>query len=60
MVTKEEYEDLVKEALRKLNEKCDKLPVRDEEQEIVNRLPRADDGQLKKIMEILDQPNNYR
>lgn len=51
----QEYDALVEEALRKLNEAYEKLPARPGEQELLDKVRRASDGQLVRILEILEE-----
>lgn len=49
-----EYEALVKEALEKLEHKYKELPVRPTEQKIIETIRWADDGQLDRVLEVLE------
>ena len=53
-LSKEEYDALVQEALRKLNAAYEKLPARPAEREIEEKIKAASDEQLERIKEILD------
>lgn len=52
--SKEKYDALVQEALRKLNAAYEKLPARPAEREIREKIRLASDEQLERIKEILD------
>lgn len=49
-----EYDALVREALDKLNQKYKELPARPSERVIVEKIRWADDGQLQKVLEVLE------
>lgn len=53
----EEYDALVEEALQKLNAKYVEIQTQDRPavREAVEKVRRASDGQLRKIMEILEE-----
>lgn len=53
-LSKEEYDALVQEALRKLNATYEKLPARPAEREIEEKIKSASDEQLERIKKILD------
>ncbi len=48
-----EYDALVQEALEKLEQKYRELPARPAERVIVEKIRWADDGQLKRVLEVL-------
>lgn len=50
-----EYDALVKEALEKLEQKYKELPARPSEREIIKKIRLADDGQLKRVLEVLGE-----
>jgi len=50
-----EYDALVQDALDKLNQKYKELPTRPSEREIIEKIRLADDGQLKKVLEVLGE-----
>lgn len=50
-----EYDALVREALDKLNQKYKELPARPSERVIVEKIRLADDGQLKRVLELLEE-----
>lgn len=54
-LSREDYDALVEEASRKLNEAYEKLPARPGERELLDKVRRASDGQLKRIMEMLEE-----
>lgn len=48
------YDALVKEALEKLDAKYKQLPARPAERVILEKIHWADDGQLQKVLEVLE------
>ena len=54
MGTETEYDALVKEALEKLDAKYKQLPARPAERVILEKIRWADDGQLQKVLEVLE------
>ncbi len=50
-----EYDALVKEALDKLDQKYRELSARPSEREIIDKIRWADDGQLKRVLEVLEE-----
>lgn len=49
------YDALVKEALEKLDKKYKQLPARPAERVILEKIRWADDGQLEKVLEVLEE-----
>lgn len=49
------YDALVKEALEKLDAKYKQLPARPAERVILEKIRWADDGQLKRVLELLGE-----
>ncbi len=50
-----EYDALVQDALDKLEQKYRELPARPAEREILEKIRWADDGQLKRVLEVLGE-----